>query len=235
MSERSSVRLEQLLGDNYYIDKWSVDDPSPAVGDTVHVTLVVYDVFGDPVGGQTRTVTCTGGSFVGGNGQSITATDSVDVITEYGSGDVELELSVDVADVITVSSGGSECVVCSLSDSITNNVNTIYTSTVTCNSNLKFSSTVAIKYRRVGKIVTLRLWSTQASPTSTGWINIASIPTGYKPIEDVPIAMQGVTNTHIVQARTNNTDTVQCFVSSAGSDYVGLTATWFTNNDYPSP
>ena len=99
MSERSSVRLEQLLGDNYYIDKWSVDDPSPAVGDTVYVTLVVYDVFNEPVGGQTRTVTCTGGSFVGVNGQSITATDSVDVITEYGTGDVELELSVDVADV----------------------------------------------------------------------------------------------------------------------------------------
>ena len=120
MSERSSVRLEQLLGDNYYIDKWSVDDPSPAVGDTVHVTLVVYDVFNEPVGGQTRTVTCTGGSFVGVNGQSITATDSVDVITEYGSGAVELELSVDVADVITVSSGRAECVVCSLSTSITN-------------------------------------------------------------------------------------------------------------------
>ena len=131
MSERSSVRLEQLLGDNYYIDKWSVDDPSPAVGDTVYVTLVVYDVFNEPVGGQTRTVTCTGGSFVGVNGQSITATDSVDVITEYGSGDVELELSVDVADVITVSSGRAECVVCSLSDSITNLNNRVKSGKVT--------------------------------------------------------------------------------------------------------
>lgn len=123
----------------------------------------------------------------------------------------------------------------SLNTSIKNNVNTIYTSTVTCNTNLKFSSTPAIRYRRVGKIITLRLYATQASPTSTGWINIASIPTGYKPIEDVPIAMQGMTNTHIVQARTNNGDTVQCYVSSAGTDYVGLTATWFTNDDYPSP
>jgi hypothetical protein len=89
-------------------------------------------------------------------------------------------------------------------------------------------------YRRVGKIVTLRLWAVQASPTSTGWFNIASIPTGYKPIEDVPIAMQTISNTHIVQARTSNMDTVQCFVSSAGTEYVGLTATWFTNDDYPS-
>lgn len=83
-------------------------------------------------------------------------------------------------------------------------------------------------------MVTLRLWGSQASPTSTGWINIASIPTGYKPIEDVTIAMQIVSNTHITQARTTSTNTVQCYVSSAGTEYVGLTATWFTNDDYPS-
>ena len=123
----------------------------------------------------------------------------------------------------------------SIYTSITNNVNTIYSATVTCNSNLKFTAPApAIRYRRVGKIVTLRLWGTQASPTSTGWINIASIPTGYKPIEDVTIAMQLISNTRIVQARTNNRDTVQCYVSSAGTDYVGLTATWVTNDDYPS-
>lgn len=120
----------------------------------------------------------------------------------------------------------------SLDTSITNNVNTIYTATVNCNSNLKFKSTAQIRYRRVGRIVTLRLWSVQASPTSTGWINIAGIPTGYKPIEDVTIAMQIVSNTHIVQARTTNRDTVQCYVASAGTEWVGLTATWFTNNDW---
>ena len=99
---------------------------------------------------------------------------------------------------------------------------------------MNFTSTAVIRYRRVGKIVTLRLWGTQASPTRTGWINIAGIPTGYKPIEDVPIAMQVINNTHIVQAGTNNRDTVQCYVTSAGTEYVGLTATWFTNDDYPS-
>ena len=83
-------------------------------------------------------------------------------------------------------------------------------------------------------MVTLRLYGVQASPTSTGWINIASIPSGYKPIEDVTIAMQIVSNTHITQARTNNRDTVQCYVGSAGTEYVGLTATWITQDDYPS-
>lgn len=122
----------------------------------------------------------------------------------------------------------------SLNTSITNNVNTIYTSSATCNSNLNFASTTVIMYRRVGKIVTLRLWSTQASPTRTGWINIASIPTGYKPIEDVPIAIPVINNSHIVQARTRGTNTVECYVASAGTESVGLTATWFTNDDYPS-
>ena len=119
MSERSSISLSEVLGDNYYIDKLTSSDYSPSVGDTVTITLLVKDVFGDPVTGQTRTVTCTEGSFVSVNGTSITASDSVNVTTS-SSGTVTLGLSVNVADVITVSSGRAECVVCSLSASITN-------------------------------------------------------------------------------------------------------------------
>ena len=115
MSERSNVSIEQILGENYYIDRISSADYSPAVGDTVTITLLVKDVFGDPANGQTRTVTCTGGQFVSVNGTSITATDSVDVTTS-SSGTVTLGLSVNVADTITVSSGMDDCVVCSLAD-----------------------------------------------------------------------------------------------------------------------
>ena len=117
MSERSSVSIAEVLGDNYYIDKLTSSDYSPSVGDTVTITLSVNDVFGDPANGQTRTVTCTGGSFVSVNGSSITATDSVSVTTGSG-GTVTLGLSVSVADNIVVSDGRAECVVCSLSDSI---------------------------------------------------------------------------------------------------------------------
>ena len=154
-------------------------------------------------------------------------------ISISGSGIVDA--SLDTSSTNPVQNQAIATEINSLNNSITNNVNTIYTSTVNCNSNLKFKSTAQIRYRRVGRIVTLRLWGAQASPTSTGWINIASIPTGYKPIEDVIIAMQSVTNTHIIQARTSNTNTVQCYVSSSGTEWVGLTATWFTNDDYPSP
>ena len=115
MSERSNVSIEQILGENYYIDRISSADYSPAVGDTVTITLLVKDVFGDPANGQTRTVTCTGGSFVSVNGSSITATDSVSVTTG-SDGIVTLGLSVSVADTITVSDGMDDCVVCSLSD-----------------------------------------------------------------------------------------------------------------------
>ena len=119
MSERSNVSIAEILGENYYIDKLTSSDYSPSVGDTVTITLLVRDVFGDPVTGQTRTVTCTGGSFVSMNGTSITASSSVSVTTGSG-GTVTLGLSVSVADNIVVSDGRVECVVSSLSDSITN-------------------------------------------------------------------------------------------------------------------
>ena len=115
MSERSNVSIAEILGDNYYIDKLTSSDYSPSVGDNVTITLLVKDVFGDPVTGQTRTVTCTGGQFVSVNGSSITASSSVEVTTGSG-GTVTLCLSVSVADVITVSDGRDDCVVCSLSD-----------------------------------------------------------------------------------------------------------------------
>ena len=119
MSERSNVSIAEILGDNYYIDKLTSSDYSPAVGDTVTITLLVKDVFGDPVTGQTRTVTCSSGEFVSVNGSSITATSSVEVTTGSG-GTVTLGLSVSVADNIIVSDGRVECVVSSLSTSITN-------------------------------------------------------------------------------------------------------------------
>ena len=119
MSERSSISLSEVLGDNYYIDKLTSSDYSPSVGDTVTITLLVKDVFGDPANGQTRTVTCTGGQFVSVNGTSITASSSVEVTTS-SSGTVTLGLSVSVADNIIVSDGMADCVVSSLSTSIAN-------------------------------------------------------------------------------------------------------------------
>lgn len=135
MSERSNVSISEILGVNYYIDKLTSSDYSPSVGDTVTITLSVNDVFGDPATGQSRTVTCTGGQFVSMNGTSITATDSVDVTTGSG-GTVTLGLSVSVADNIIVSDGRVECVVSSLSNSITNLIQVQYVSTATasCNS-----------------------------------------------------------------------------------------------------
>ena len=119
MSERSSVSISEILGDNYYIDKLTSNDYSPSVGDTVTITISVNDVFGDPANGQSRTVTCTSGQFVSMNGTGITASSSVDVTTGSG-GTVTLGLSVSVADNIIVSDGRVECVVSSLSTSIKN-------------------------------------------------------------------------------------------------------------------
>lgn len=145
MSERSSVSIAEVLGENYYIDKLTSSDYSPAVGDTVTITLLVNDVFGDPVTGQTRTVTCTGGQFVSMNGTNITASSSVSVTTGSG-GTVTLGLSVSVADNIIVSDGRAECVVSSLSTSITNLVQVQYVESgaksINYGSNISLSHTV---------------------------------------------------------------------------------------------
>ena len=150
MSERSNVSISEILGDNYYIDKLTSSDYSPAVGDTVTITLLVKDVFGDPVTGQTRTVTCTGGSFVSVNGTSITASSSVSVTTGSG-GTVTLGLSVSVADNIIVSDGRVECVVSSLSTSIANWINfydyegvQLWTNKALKLSYLQFSTNVSV-------------------------------------------------------------------------------------------
>ena len=151
MSERSNVSIAEILGDNYYIDKLTSSDYSPAVGDTVTITLLVKDVFGDPANGQTRTVTCTGGQFVSVNGTSITSSSSVEVTTS-SSGTVTLGLSVNVADVITVSDGREDCVVCSLSDTT---VWTYYLS----------DSTYKVRYNAYRVNVDVSLTGTSASTT----------------------------------------------------------------------
>ena len=141
MSERSSISIAEVLGDNYYIDKLTSSDYSPSVGDTVTITLSVNDVFGDPANGQTRTVTCTGGQFVSMNGTSITASSSVSVTTGSG-GTVTLGLSVSVADNIIVSDGRAECVVSSLSTSIANLVTVEKVTLSKTNANLTNHSSV---------------------------------------------------------------------------------------------
>ena len=168
MSERSSISLAEVLGENYYIDKLTSSEYSPAVGDTVTITLSVNDVFGDPANGQTRTVTCTGGSFVSVNGSSITASDSVEVTTGSG-GTVTLGLSVSVADTIIVSDGRDDCVVCSLSNSITNLVQVQYVSLNfgTINSGGTSTKTATVTACPTG-------YSTMIVPKTTSWCGVSS-------------------------------------------------------------
>ena len=114
------------------------------------------------------------------------------------------------------------------------NKNTVaHQTTVTCNNNLKFSTTATIQFARVGNLVTLRLVATSASPTSTGWITIASVPEGYRPIFNISLAMQLIANSKIVQGQISNNN-VQVYVSSAGTEYCGFTASYVTTDSMPS-
>ena len=233
MSERSNVSISEILGDNYYIDKVTSSDYSPSVGDTVSITLLVKDVFGDPVTGQTRTVTCSSGEFVSVNGSSITATSSVSVTTGNG-GTVTLGLSVSVADNIIVSDGRVECVVSSLSTSITNKVDTVYTQTLTLSSSVWTGGNNLYLYR-VGKMVVAFIPSAQLKYTSTGWKDMITLPTGYHPGMNIPLAVINNSSETFNQWRTNN-NVLQVYCATANnSTYTGCFGVWVTNDDYPSP
>ena len=222
MSERSSISLEEVLGDNYYIDKLTSSEYSPAVGDTVTITLTVNDVFGDPANGQTRTVTCTGGNFVSMNGTSITATDSVDVTTGSG-GTVTLGLSVSVADVITVSDGREDCVVSSLSD------DTGWVTLTLASGFATYDSTTNPKVRKIGKTVQIRgaVKNTATITIDTDNKSIFTLPEQYRPSQDLVFTCQG-SQMAIFTLTINSSGSVTVsryrFTNSSSSTYPSLPA-----------
>jgi len=187
MSERSNVSIAEILGDNYYIDKLTSADYSPSVGDTVTITLLVKDVFGDPVTGQTRTVTCTGGSFVSVNGTGITASSSVSVTTGSG-GTVTLGLSVSVADNIIVSDGRAECVVSSLSDSIANLMGFTLVHTGASDKIKAYSNGLFVYFTMQGSF-------TMSANADT---NTGTIPSQYAPNVPITVATHPSSNNKLV-------------------------------------
>lgn len=187
MSERSSISLAEVLGENYYIDKLTSSEYSPAVGDTVTITLSVNDVFGDPANGQTRTVTCTGGSFVSVNGSSITSSSSVEVTTGSG-GTVTLGLSVSVADNIIVSDGRCDCVVCSLSNSITNIMGFTLVYSGASNRINVYSNGLFVYFTMQGAF-------TMSANTDT---NTGTIPSQYAPNVPITVATHLSSNNKLV-------------------------------------
>ena len=193
MSERSSISIAEILGDNYYIDKLTSNDYSPSVGDTVTITLLVKDVFGDPANGQTRTVTCTGGSFVSVNGTGITASSSVEVTTGSG-GTVTLGLSVSVVDKIVVSDGRCDCVVSSLSTSITNIMGFTLVHTGASDKIRIYSNGLLVYFTMQGSV------TVNANADTT----IGSIPSQYAPNVPITVATHPLSNNNLVINDTGN-------------------------------
>ena len=123
----------------------------------------------------------------------------------------------------------------SINNSITNKVDTIYSTTATCNSNLAFTSTTTVNYRRVGNIVIADLWNNTCKPTVTGWRNFVGIPSGYRPVADLYLnSTTGATQIQQVSTTSNGT-AIRAYVSSAPSSniYFGFMGVWVTNDDYP--
>ena len=123
----------------------------------------------------------------------------------------------------------------SLSDSITNNTQ-LHQTKINMNGNFHFVNPTSYTLYRVGHIVIATLWNAQCKPVTNGWVNIAGIPNGYKPIADVFGAVTGIGQPNITQVSTNDKNTIRGYVESKPSNNIwwGFLFVWVTNDDYPS-
>ena len=155
------------------------------------------------------------------NGADVILSNSNDVDTEIGT----------IEDDITSINGD----ITSLNNSITNNTQ-LHQTKITMNGNFHFVNPTSYTLYRVGHIVIAHLWSAQCKPATAGWVNIANIPNGYKPIADV---FGGVTTTgqsYITQVSTVDKNKIRGYVDSTPSKNMwwGFHFIWVTNDDYPS-
>lgn len=87
---------------------------------------------------------------------------------------------------------------------------------------------------RMGHLVVAFIPSAQLKYTSTGWKDMATLPTGYRVIRDIPLAViNNATETFSQWKITNNVLQVYCATANA-SAYTGCLGVWFTADDTPT-
>lgn len=78
------VDADDVLGSSYNVTSLECNNYNPNIDGTVTVTVTVEDVYDDPVVGEVVTVTASAGNFTALNGESITASATVDGTTDAG-------------------------------------------------------------------------------------------------------------------------------------------------------
>ena len=122
----------------------------------------------------------------------------------------------------------------SLSTSITNKVDTVYTQTLALSTGVWTGGNNLYLYR-VGKLVVAFINSGQLKYTSTGWKDMITLPEGYRPRINTPLGIINNSSEAFNQWRTNN-NVLQVYCATANSSvYTGCFGVWVTNDDYPSP
>ena len=206
-----TVSLADILGSAYYRYELSSSNYNPNITDNITITCTCKNVLGNPVSNKTLELfqngTSVGTATTNANGIATYAV----TVTQYGIINFSIEnVSIEVS-----------------------TLNTLISTTTTCNANLRFTSTQEITLWRDGSIVIASLFNTTCKPVSTGWLNIASIPYGYRPISDV-YGVPTSNITQITQVSTINKNTIRAYVSSAPSSnvYFGLLMVWKTTDTY---
>lgn len=87
---------------------------------------------------------------------------------------------------------------------------------------------------RMGNLVVAFIPSAQLKYTSTGWKDMATLPTGYRPIMNTPLAVINNSTETFQQWRTTN-NVLQVYCATANSSvYTGCLGVWVTSDDTPT-
>ena len=72
-----TVATEDIMGENYELTKIECSDYNPNIDDSITLTIILTDVYDDPIDGENVTVTASEGTFTQLNGSDITSASSV--------------------------------------------------------------------------------------------------------------------------------------------------------------
>jgi len=162
MSERSSVTIAEILGENYKITNIECSDYNPSIDGNITVTITVTDVYGDAISNESVTVTASEGNFTQLNGSSITAAATVTATTNL-SGQFTLTYTCSEWGLITF-----------VANNTSTQINVQGWRTITSTSNLEL--------RANGTFAEVRLHTDTAISVTTDFRSITNwIPSDYAP------------------------------------------------------
>lgn len=204
------VDADDVLGSSYNVTSLECNNYNPNIDGTVTVTVTVVDVYGDAVVGEVVTVTASAGNFTALNGESITASATVDGTTN-ASGQFTLTYSCTSWGLITFTANNT-----------LNQINVIGWREVTLPSAV--TSYCDLYVNESLRICEFKYYRTNYNFTSTSSITLHTdlIPQAYRPLVNVICSSFN----EVIVAGVITDGSLSVASSSTGSKNINISAMW---------